>query len=73
MIKTLVSSNANNALNASPLNLNVNNASSLVNVDVGSGTLDKNKYMVPVLTNKVEYNTLLSVGSNNEDSGVLRQ
>lgn len=73
MIKTLVSSNANNALNASPLNLNVNNASSLVNVNVGSGTLDKNKYMVPVLTNKVEYNTLLSVGSNNEDSGVLRQ
>lgn len=73
MIKTLVSSNANNALNASPLNLNVNNASSLVNVNVSSGTLDKNKYMVPVLTNKVEYNTLLSVGSNNEDSGVLRQ
>lgn len=72
MIKTLVSSNANNALNASPLNLNVNNASSLVNVNVSSGTLDKNKYMVPVLTNKVEYNTLLSVGSNNEDSGVLR-
>ena len=61
MIKTLVSSNANNALNASPLNLNVNNASSLVNVNVSSGTLDKNKYMVPVLTNKVEYNTLLSV------------
>lgn len=73
MIKTLVSSNANNALNASPLNLNVNNASSLVNVNVSSGTLDKNKYMVSVLTNKVEYNTLLSVGSNNEDSGVLRQ
>ena len=73
MIKTLVSSNANNALNAGPLNLNVNNASSLVNVNVSSGTLDKNKYMVPVLTNKVEYNTLLSVGSNNEDSGVLRQ
>lgn len=73
MIKTLVSSNANNVLNASPLNLNVNNASSLVNVNVSSGTLDKNKYMVPVLTNKVEYNTLLSVGSNNEDSGVLRQ
>lgn len=73
MIKTLISSNANNALNASPLNLNVNNASSLVNVNVSSGTLDKNKYMVPVLTNKVEYNTLLSVGSNNEDSGVLRQ
>lgn len=73
MIKTLVSSNANNALNASPLNLNVNNDSSLVNVNVSSGTLDKNKYMVPVLTNKVEYNTLLSVGSNNEDSGVLRQ
>lgn len=73
MIKTLVSSNANNALNASPLNLNVNNASSLVNMNVSSGTLDKNKYMVPVLTNKVEYNTLLSVGSNNEDSGVLRQ
>lgn len=73
MIKTLVSSNANNALNASPLNLNVNNASSLVNVNVSSGTLDKNKHMVPVLTNKVEYNTLLSVGSNNEDSGVLRQ
>lgn len=73
MIKTLVSSNANNALNASPLNLNVNNASSLVNVNVSSGTLDKNKYMVPVLTNKVEYNTLLSVGSINEDSGVLRQ
>lgn len=73
MIKTLVSSNANNALNASPLNLNVNNASSLVNVNVSSGILDKNKYMVPVLTNKVEYNTLLSVGSNNEDSGVLRQ
>ena len=73
MIKTLVSSNANNALNASPLNLNVNNASSLVNVNVSSGTLDKDKYMVPVLTNKVEYNTLLSVGSNNEDSGVLRQ
>ena len=73
MIKTLVSSNANNALNASPLNLNVNNASSLVNVNVSSGTLDKNKYMVPVLTDKVEYNTLLSVGSNNEDSGVLRQ
>jgi ribosome recycling factor len=73
LIKTLVSSNANNALNASPLNLNVNNASSLVNVNVSSGTLDKNKYMVPVLTNKVEYNTLLSVGSNNEDSGVLRQ
>ena len=73
MIKTLVSSNANNALNASPLNLNVNNASSLVNVNVSSGTLDKNKYTVPVLTSKVEYNTLLSVGSNNEDSGVLRQ
>ena len=73
MIKTLVSSNANNALNDSPLNLNVNNDSSLVNVNVSSGTLDKNKYMVPVLTNKVEYNTLLSVGSNNEDSGVLRQ
>jgi ribosome recycling factor len=73
LIKTLVSSNANNALNASPLNLNVNNASSLVNVNVSSGTLDKNKYMIPVLTNKVEYNTLLSVGSNNEDSGVLRQ
>jgi ribosome recycling factor len=73
LIKTLVSSNANNALNASPLNLNVNNASSLVNVNVSSGTLDKNKYMVPVLTNKVEYNTLLSVGSINEDSGVLRQ
>lgn len=73
MIKTLVSNNANNALNASPLNLNVNNDSSLVNVNVSSGTLDKNKYMVPVLTNKVEYNTLLSVGSNNEDSGVLRQ
>lgn len=73
MIKTLVSSNANNALNASPLNLNVNNASSLVNVNVSSGTLDKNKYMVPVLTNKVEYNTPISVGSNNEDSGVLRQ
>lgn len=73
MIKTLVSSNANNALNASPLNLNVNNDSSLVNVNVSSGTLDKNKYIVPVLTNKVEYNTLLSVGSNNEDSGVLRQ
>ena len=61
MIKTLVSSNANNALNASPLNLNVNNASPLVNVNVSSGTLDKNKYMVPVLTNKVEYNTPISV------------
>ena len=61
MIKTLVSSNANNALNASPLNLNVNNASPLVNVNVSSGTLDKNKYMVTVLTNKVEYNTPISV------------
>ena len=61
MIKTLVSSNANNALNASPLNLNVNNASSLVNANVSSGTLDKNKYMVPVLTTKVEYNTPISV------------
>lgn len=73
MIKTLVSSNANNGLNASPLNLNVNNASSLVNVNVSSGTLDKYKYMVPVLTHMVEYNAPISVGSNNEDSGVLRQ
>lgn len=73
MIKTLVSSNANDALYTGPLGLDVYDASSLVNVNVSSGTLDKNKYMVPVLTNKVEYNTLLSVGSNNEDSGVLRQ
>ena len=34
---TLVSSNANNGLNTGPLNLNVNNAASLSNVNVSTG------------------------------------
>lgn len=33
----LVGSNANNALNTGPLNLNVNNAGSLSNANVGTG------------------------------------
>ena len=40
---TLVGSNANNGLNTGPLNLNVNNAPSLSNVNVGTGISLQNK------------------------------
>ena len=40
---TLVGSNANNGLNTGPLNLNVNNAPSLSNVNVSAGISLQNK------------------------------
>ena len=64
---TLVGSNANNGLNTGPLNLNVNNAPSLSNVNVSAGISLQNKISlvraVAKLKAKTNNKTTLLAGS----------
>ena len=54
---TLVGSNANNGLNTGPLNLNVNNAPSLSNVNVSTGISLQNKLSLVCAVAKLEAKT----------------
>lgn len=54
---TLVGSNANNGLNTGPLNLNVNNAPSLSNVNVSTGISLQNKLLLVCAVAKLEAKT----------------
>lgn len=74
---TIVGANANNGLNARPFTLNVNNATSNVNVNIGSGNLYEGRNTLLnkliVLTRMVEYKIPLCVGRATEDSGITRR
>lgn len=69
IINTLVGSNADNGLNTEPLNLNVNNATSISNTNVGSReSLTVQPIVVPLLNSRDKQNnkTTLLAGSNVE-------